>query len=636
MTMLDRMRRHKGWLKWSLGIVVATFILLYVPQFLTPSGAAAPGDVIATVDGRRITAGTYQQQYLQQVSQIRSQYGGISEQVIRQLGVGQRLVQQLVSHEAALVEAERLGITVSNGELRERLIRMPMFQDNGQFIGEDMYRQALASARPPVRPAEFEEDLRRSIMAEKLHAAVTGWIRVSDADIDAEYRRRNEKVKLDVAVFTPDKFQATVQPTDADLAKQLSANQETYRVPEKRRVKYLTIDAEGLRAKMTATPEEVDARYKESIQTYTTPEQVRASHILLKTEGKDEAAVRKTAEMVLAKVKAGGDFAALAKQYSEDDLSKVKGGDLDFFSRGAMVKEFEDAAWALQPGQTTDLVKSAFGFHIIRGVARRPASTRPLQEVRLQIEDAIRFEKARAEASRVASEIGPTIKTPDDLDRVAKERSLKVGDSGLFARQEPLMGLGFVPAVATEAFSMEQGKVSGTIATNQGYAVIALTEIKPSYIPALAEVSAKLREDVVRVKALELAQQRAATLASASPAGFAAAAKAAGATIASTDFLTRGSALPTIGVNERVDELAFALKPGQISAPVATDTAVVVVQAKERQDIAQAGLDAERERLREELTAQRTGAFFEAYMAKARTKMKIEYNNAAIQSIVEG
>jgi peptidyl-prolyl cis-trans isomerase D len=359
MTMLDRMRRHKGWLKWSLAIVVATFILLYVPQFLQTNPAAGASDVIATVNGRRITAGTYQQQYLQQVSQIRAQYGGISEDVIRQLGVGQRLIQQLVQHEAAVIEAERLGITVSDGELRERLLRMPMFLDNGQFVGEQMYRQILASARPPVRPADFEEELRKSIIAEKLHAAVTGWIRISDADVEAEYRRRTEKIKLDVAVFSADKLQAGIQPTEAEVSQRYTANQESYRVPEKRRVRYLAIDAEALRGRMTASPEEVEARYKESIQTYTTPEQVRASHILFKTEGQDEAAVRKTAEGVLAKVKAGADFAGLAKQYSEDDLSKVKGGDLDFFGRGAMAKEFEDAAWALEPGQTSDIVRSA-------------------------------------------------------------------------------------------------------------------------------------------------------------------------------------------------------------------------------------------------------------------------------------
>ena len=157
---------------------------------------------------------------------------------------------------------------------------------------------------------------------------------------------------------------------------------------------------------MIATdPEDRGRGTRTTSQTYSTPEQIRASHILFKTEGKDEAAVKKIAESVLAKVKAGGDFAALAKQYSEDDLSKKNGGDLDYFGRGAMVKEFDDAAWALQPGQISDLVKSQFGFHIIsvdgQEGRRRP---RPLAEVRPQIEDQIKLEKAQAEAQKIADD----------------------------------------------------------------------------------------------------------------------------------------------------------------------------------------------------------------------------------------
>jgi peptidyl-prolyl cis-trans isomerase D len=336
---------------------------------------------------------------------------------------------------------------------------------------------------------------------------------------------------------------------------------------------------------------------------------------------------------VLAKVKAGGNFAALAKQYSEDDVSKVNGGDLDFFGRGAMAKEFEDAAWALDTGQTSDLVKSQFGLHIIRLTGRKPATTRSLAEVRTQLEDAIRFEKARAEATRLAGEIGAQLKTPADLDRVATERGLTVRDSGLFAREEPLAGLGFAPAVSTEVFGMETGNVSGSLTTNQGYAFVALTEVKPSYLPTLDEARDKVREDVVRTKALEAAQRNAANLRKA-VGNFTAAAKAAGATVTSTDPIARGGSIPGVGVSEKIDAIAFSLKPGEISEPIATDNAVVVVRAVERQEIVPAGLEADRETVRAELLQQRTGAFFNAYMTKARATMKIEYNEAAITSLV--
>jgi peptidyl-prolyl cis-trans isomerase D len=637
MTMLDRMRRHKSWLKWSLGVVCATFVLLYVPQFLKPSspaGAAAPGDVIASVDGRTITAAEYQQVYDQQIDQLRASYGDVSDQMIKQLGLGERLVQQLVDREAVVSEADRLGIKVTDGELRERLLRLPMLQRDGQFVGWEVYNQMLQSGRPPIRPADFEADLRKSLMTERLEAAVTGWIRVSDQEVEQEYRRRNEKIKLDLVAFTADKFRVGITPTDAEVSAEFAAHTDAYRQPEKRRVKYVAVDAQALRAKMTVTPQEIQDRYQQNIATYSTPEQIRASHILFKTEGKDEAAVRKLAESVLAKVKAGGDFAALAKQYSEDDGSKANGGDLDYFGHGSMVKEFEDAAWALQPGQVSDLVKTQFGFHIIKVTGKRPAVTRSLDQVKGQIEDTLRLEKARAEATRLATEMAKDIKTPADLDTVAKAHGLTVSDSGLFSRDEPLAGLGFAPAVTNEAFTLDKGKVSGMITTNQGYAFIAVTDVKPSYLPKLDEVKDKVRDAVIKAKAVDVARAKAAAMAKAATTNFAAAARAAGVEVKTTDLITRGAALPEVGVSQKVDDAAFALKTGETSAPIDTDNAVVVVHVRDRQDILPQGLDNDRENLRNELTQQRANEFFSAYMAKAKQKMKIQYNEQTLNRLI--
>jgi peptidyl-prolyl cis-trans isomerase D len=632
------MRRHRSWLKWSLGIVVASFVFLYVPRFMgngTTGAGAAPTDVVARVSGREITAGEFNQLYTQQVSNLRASYGDITDQMLRQMGVGEDLLQQLVNREAVMAEAARLGISVSDGELRERLVRLPMFQRDGEFVGEDAYRQILQSGRPPRRDYEFEAELRKALVAERLQEAVTGWIRVSDAEVEQEYRRRNEKIKLDLVAFTADAFRSAVQPTDAEIGAEFTAHPDLYRVPEKRRVKYVAVDAQALRSKMTVTPAEVEARYRDTIATYSTPEQVRASHILFKTEGKDEAAVRKLADSVLAKARSGADFAALARQYSDDDASKVNGGDLDYFGRGTMYKEFEDAAWALQPGQISDVIKSPAGLHIIKLTDKRAAATRSLAEVRSQIEDAIRLEKARAEATRLAQEMAPLIKSPDDLETVAKAHGLSVGDSGLFSRDEPLAGLGFAPQVAAEAFKLDQGKVSGMLSTTPGsYAFISVAEIKPSYAPKLDEVKDKVRDEVVKTKAVELARAKANTMAQAARTNFAAAARAAGVEVKTTDFIARGASLPDVGVSEAVDRAAFALKTGETSDPIATGNAVVVVHVRERQDVAPAAFEAQKDALRDELRQQRANEFFAAYMAKARQNMKVEYNQQVLNQLI--
>jgi len=637
MTMLDRMRQHRNWLKWSLGIVVAAFVLLYVPSFLRPGGAgAAATDVLATVNGREVLMGSYQRAYQSQVQSLRSAYGDkFDEGMLRQLGIPQRIVQQLVDEEAVLAEADRLGVSVSDAELQERIVRMPGFQENGHFVGYSRYQQILQFQRPPMRPSEFEATYRSELIAEKLQAAITGWVRVSDNEVDEEYRHRNEKVKLDLAVFTANQFRAGIQPTDAELNAQFSAHPETYRMPEKRRVRFLLIDADALRPKMVATDPEIEAKYKDNLSTYSTPDQIRASHILFKTEGKDEAAVKKVAESVLAKVKAGGDFAALAKQYSDDDLSKKNGGDLDYFGRGTMVKEFDEAAWSLQPGQISDLVKSQFGFHIIKVVDKKAATTKTLAEVRPQLEDQIKLEKAQAEAQKTADALTKEITTPADLDRVAKARGLTVGDSGLFARDEPLAGIGFAPAVSAQAFTMEKDKVSGELRTNTGFTFIALTEIKPPAMPTLAEAKDKVRDDVIKIKAVDVAKAKAATMAQAASKGnFAAAAKAAGVEVKSTDFVTRGTPYPEVGVSSALDGAVFSMKAGDTTGPIPTDNAVVVARIKERQDLNPANMSTERENVRAQLIEQRRGEFFAAYMAKAKAKLKIGFNENAIRTII--
>jgi peptidyl-prolyl cis-trans isomerase D len=643
--MLDRMRRHQSWLKWILGIVVVAFVFIYVPQFLRPAGVGAMStDTLASVDGRSITVGTYQRVYNQQLQKLRQAYGEqLDDKMLQQIGLARQLLRQLIDEEAVLAEADRLGIRVSDEELRQRILSIPAFQINGAFVGQARYEQFLRSQRPPVLVSEFERDVRRQITTEKVQALITGWVQVDQADVEREYRKRNEKVKLELAVFTADKFKNTVQPTDAEIKAQFQADPEKYRVPEKRRVKYLAVDSNSLKGRMTATSQDVQAAYEKNKAMFSTPEQVRASHILFKTEGKDgkdKDAVRKQADAVLAKVKAGGDFAALAKQYSEDS-SKDSGGDLSYFGRARdagpgqkMVKEFEEAAFALQVGQTSGIVESQFGFHIIKLTDKKAALTRTLEQVRGQLEDQIKSEKAQAEAGKLADTLAGQIKTAADLDTVARKEALAISDSGLFAREEPLAGLGFAPAVSAKAFELEVGKVSDKLQTQNGFAWITLVEVKPSALPAMEDVKDKIKDDVMRTKAVDVAKARAEAMAKAAGSNFAAAAKAAGVEVKTTDLIARGASLPDIGSNQAVEDVIFKLKTGETSAAIPTDNAVVVVRVKEKQDVKPEEMAAGLPQLRAELRQQQQGEFFGAYMVKARDRMTLTYNQATIESVM--
>ena len=283
MTMLDRMRRHKGWLKWSLAIVILAFIILYIPSFLKQD-LAGNNDVVASVEGREITVGRFRQAYQQQMQSYRAQFGGnVDERMLKQLGIDQRIIQQLLERETGLAEAARLGIVISDEEVRTRIATMPGLVENGQFIGEQRYRQLLQMQNPPMTAHDYEEQIRQGLTLAKLHSALTNWITVSDKELEDEYRRRNEKVKLAVVSFPADKFREGLNATDAELNAYYEAHKTELKIPEKRKVKYAFVDMQAIRSRTQVSAQDIQRNYEDNQQQYSTPEQVRASHILLKT-----------------------------------------------------------------------------------------------------------------------------------------------------------------------------------------------------------------------------------------------------------------------------------------------------------------------------------------------------------------
>jgi peptidyl-prolyl cis-trans isomerase D len=425
--------------------------------------------------------------------------------------------------------------------------------------------------------------------------------------------------------------------SDAEVASHFESNKDKYRIPEKRKIKYALIDLQAIRQRTNVSAQDVQRYYDDNQQQYATPEQVHASHILLKTEGKDDAVVRKQAEDVLAKVKGGADFAALAGKISEDEGSAAQGGELKPFAKdGSMVKEFEDAAFALKPGQISDLVKSQFGYHIIRLLEKKPASTRSLDESKVQIEEILKSERAQKEAERISTELAGKLTKPADLDTVAKGRGLTVAETPSFARDEPIPGLGMAPAIASRAFELKSGEVSEAIRSQNGFAFITVTGTEASRLPTLDEVKARVRGDVQTNKAVEAAKQKAAGLATQlkSAGDFTAAAKAAGFEAKTTDLVVRGAALPDVGVSPAVEAAAFSLAQGGVSDAIVTDSGAVIVKVVEKKSPTAEELAAGRDAVKNELLNQQKQRFYASYMTKARERMTIKSNPQVIAQVI--
>ena len=441
-----RNRKSLGWLvgAFLLVLVIFAFVAFYIPDFLKTTGVSRTGE-IAWVEGTPISSQEFLRSYRAQEQQYRQQLGPqFSPDLMRQLGFDNLVLRQLVQNQILLLEAERQGISVADQEVSDFILSFPAFQEAGKFIGRDAYLSLLA--QNSLNASQFEAQLREDLMRQKLQSLVTDGVSVSEADLEEEYRRRNEKLHLEYAFVPKTEFEAQVQVTDEEARSFYDQNKKKFERPVQRKVRFITLTPQLFASAVSVSDREIERYYQQNSSRYETAEQVAASHILFKTDpGANEEEVRKKAEAVLAQAKAGADFAELARQYSED-TSAENGGDLGLFGRGQMVPEFEAAAFSLPEGQVSDLVRSTYGFHIIKVTGRQAAIVRPLDSVRDEIRNTLTQEKARESMEKAVDSAAQKLRASGSVDSLSAEYPVLVPqETNFFGRGDSVPQLGKLP-----------------------------------------------------------------------------------------------------------------------------------------------------------------------------------------------
>ena len=586
---LSTMRRHRRWLYVFLWIVILGFIAFYIPLFRSGVDAGAPGEAIATVGGEPITMAEFQRSYQRQRAFYERMYQGrMTPAMLRRLGLENQVLESLVSERLVALEAKRLGLAVDDESLAHALTTSPEFQENGRFLGGDEIRRRLEMQGVTV--SDFEEGLRGRLLRDQLEALVTGPLGVSPVEVEQEFRRRTEQVKAEYVEVAAGPFRTQVTASDDEIKARFESAKDSYRVPEQRVLAYLLVDEEALRARATVTDRDLEAYYQEHKEEFKDQEQVCASHILVKakaspeaTEGHADAEARSMAEALLAKVKAGGDFGEIAKKASEDKGSAERGGDLGCFPRGAMVPEFEAAAFGLDPGQTSDLVKSSFGYHIIRVASRRDEQVPPLLAVKERIRPLVTADKTQKLAAEQIGLAQAALKR-GTLEDAAKAVGGSVATAPAFAAANPPEPLAS-PALAARAFALKTGETEREgLPVNRGFAFFRVTEVKPARPAELADVQVRVKADVLEEKALARARDLAEQVrARADREGLEKAALAFKLVRKETPAAVgRGQAIGELGEGALVEEAAFSLPEKSLSAPVRTASGFAILRVLER------------------------------------------------------
>jgi peptidyl-prolyl cis-trans isomerase D len=609
-----------------LGAVVlllgGSMLLYLVPQ--TPGVGEVSTDTVAKIGDESVTVAEIHQQ-LDPMMQ-RNPAAKIMEPIY-----AQRILNELVSQKEVEYEAKRLGITVSDQERADRIRQyLPTAFNNGAFVGMDRY-SAEVQARFQLTVPVFEELIRQSLLTEKFQKLVTDGISVGPAELQDEFRYKNEKVKLDYALIKPEDLEAKITPDEAEIKAFYEKNKSNYQVPEKRVVRYALVDLNQIRQGLQVSEDQLKAQYQLNIQQYQVANRVHVEHILLMTVGNKTDAeveeIKKKAEDVLKQARSGAKFEDLAKKYSEDPGTKDKGGDLGWLVQGQTVPEFEKAAFSLQKGQISDLVRTQYGFHIIKVMDKETAHTKPFEEVKETLRAPLLLSQADKQASDIADQMSAAIRQSNktSLDDLAKQYHLTVNETRPVSATDPLIELANSKDVKDAIFRQRAGDLSLPIRTDRGYVVLVVKEIQPAHPGSLDEVRDKVIADLKRQKSIEQARTKAEDLIKRVKAGekFDPAAKNLGLDPKTSDLFPRSGSIPG-GASGKQLAAAFNLKAGEVGAPLTLGQNWLVYQIAEKQEPNPADFEKQRKELTEEALQAKRSLAYEAFRTALDERLKQE------------
>jgi peptidyl-prolyl cis-trans isomerase D len=618
-----------------LTLVALSMVITLIPGFGSP-GFESNEQVLAEVGGEPVTTRMVSQVVQQQ---IRNQ--NMSPQTL-ELMLPQ-VVNKIVGEMSTAYQAKRMGFAVSNTEVANEIkTLMPQLFQGGVFAGKEAYQEFLSQMNLSI--GEFENKVRQQVLLNKLQRLAFDGIIVAPSEVEAEFQKKKEQVRLEVVKVDASELRSQFKPTQAEMLDHLKKNQAGYQVPPQRTVGLVIADADKLGEALAIRDAELKAAYDGQIARFRVDERVNVRHILVKAEStasaEEKAKAKAKAADLLKQIRAGADFAELARKNSEDTGSAQKGGDLDWIQRGQTVKPFEDSAFSLKPNEISGLVESVFGFHIIQPLKKEAAHTKPFEEVRAELLSEMRkrqlFDKMPALVDQVRAEV---LKNPALAAQAAQKANL------VFVRAEKLKPSDAFPVLgdsrdlAAQVMGLGKGGISDVVQTKDNKLAFAVVEeILPERPATLADVEELVRAAIVEEKARQLADSRIKSVEEklkAAPKDLSAAASSAGMKLIDTGLFARGGQMKDVGPQAYFGEQPFVNPVGNVVGPYSIGPARYFFRIVERVPGSREGLEAERagivNSIKDRKLAERRDLFEEGLVDRLKAEGKVKVYDDAIK-----
>ncbi len=606
----SRDKMVRGFLMVLLGLVALSMVTYLIPQTGMDSGTGDTA-VVAQIGGDKLTAQEITQtiRRLTQNRQIPSELLSI---------YAPQVIQQAINERMMVWKANKMGMKVSSDEAENAIIdSLPAGAVKDGKVDSAMLAQVLQSQGTTL--ADLRSDMQRQMLISRLEALVAGGVVVSNQEVEKEYHRLNDKVKVEYAVLAAADFQKDAVPTDAEIQSWYDLHKPDFMVPDKRSLAVIVLDPAKVGAGIQITDAQLQKAYRDQQSDFQTPERVQARHILLKSDATNDAVVKAKAEDLLKQIKAGGDFAKLATANSQDPGSAAKGGELGWIVRGQTVPEFEKAAFSLKPGETSGLVKTEYGYHIIQVEAHEQAHLQPFEEVKAQLATEVQKQGAAQLMQKLTDQaIDSLRKDPSHPEKVAEAVGGTLVNVDNIQPNDPIPGIGVSKELYDAVSSLKKFEVTlGPVVLQDGRALVAdVTTIVPAHQGTLDEVRDKVKNAATTDKANKVLQAKGAELLSKAKSmggDLEKAAKSMNITLKTSSDVTRNDALEGVG-NAGVIPDFFNKPAGSLVGPDPVSGGQMVAKILTATPADISGLAAQRQKITDDLhqkKAQQRATFFQ-------------------------
>ncbi len=638
--MLDFMRRNAQ----SWGMMIALGIISFVFVFFLGGGGQIGGGPkpLVTVGDQTVSGVEYDMALRRNTQFFASQYGGrLTPELRNALDIPGLTLSQLVDGAVLRQESERIGLVIPDDAVRAAIQSIDAFRDNGQFSPQ-RYKQLVRQQNRT--PSSFEAEMRQELLTTQLSDIVRRSVHVTEAEALERWRQQNRRVALSYIEIEGKDFTDEVTVDEAGMASFFEEQSETYRLPESVRVKYLEYTTDDFDDGVEITDEDIETEYEINKVDYMVEAQIGARHILKKiaedASEEDRAAVRAAVEAIAKRLADGEDFAEIATAESEDTGSAASGGDLGKFGRGRMVESFEDAAFDLEVGETSDIVESQFGLHIIRVHEKQAAGQKSLDEVRDDITEKLTASEAVEALFDAANQDAAAIMDGAKVETIAEERGMKIEETAPFARGEIIAGIGRAPALVNAALSMIAiGDVTEAVKVGKDYYIAQLSDRTESYVPALDEVREDVESAYRKELALDMARATADEILQSIRDGKALAdiAEERDDTVKDTEpFDTAGNFVPGLGNVDGLKDSAFAAKADgdALQRPFVHRNRAFVFVRKSLDVGNDADFDAVREETVTKLRTEKEQESFSLFLERLKRDTEIAYNIELVDRVL--